>query len=73
MADELRLRTPQEKALEQLLRGVLFWIEYRFPGGMEEIFRVGAGSPRFDVETDVAYGDLVATIKNKARQAGRIE
>jgi hypothetical protein len=73
MADEPRLRAPNELALEQLVVGLIFHLEKQRPGEMDAIFRTGAGFPRFSVETDIAYQDLVLTIRGKARQAGIID
>ncbi|MDG2529819.1 hypothetical protein P7A99_13830 [Caulobacter endophyticus] len=65
--------TPYENALNQLLYALaLIGIEYD-PDFLNRLRQIGTGKAHIDVETDVAFSDLMRTLELKARSAGMIK
>jgi hypothetical protein len=73
MSNDYKPPHPSDLALEQLIWGIVFYLEEEKPGAMKAIFRIGAGFPRFSVVVDRFYRDLCETIRSKARRAGLLK
>jgi len=73
MMEDPREHYPRELALEQLVLAIVFEQEARQPGYIDRVQREGAGAARISVAVDIAFMDLMQTIRIKARRAGLIE
>ncbi|MDP1737041.1 MAG: hypothetical protein Q8L23_06340 [Caulobacter sp.] len=70
MSNEFPISYPRDLALEQLVFAMMLHAEMQNPGYINEVLRLGVGAARINVEVDLAFSDMAATLRVKARRAG---